>query len=89
VAAPLPGVLAFVIFLAAVDYMDPMHSPRWQTGTALILLGGAGLVGFVLAWIAGNRSERLWGLTFFGLALNAPLLLVFLLGLAVLCGVVL
>jgi hypothetical protein len=87
VVAPFLGLLAFVIFLGAVDYTDPMHSPDWQTGVALILLGGAGLPGFILGCIAGQRSEKLWSLTNLGLVLNAPLLLVFLCGLAFLCGV--
>ena len=71
VAALFLGVIAFLIFLAAIEYTDPMHSPEWQTGVALIILGGAGLIGFVLGYMALASSERLWGLTAFGLLLNA------------------
>ena len=67
VAAPFLG------FFAA--WILAMIGPDWHwtllLETVIWILGGSCFVGFVLAIIALVRLERLWGLTAFGLILNA------------------
>jgi hypothetical protein len=72
VAAPLLGVLAAVIVLGAFG-ADGHWYWTWRGGVVMGLVAGSCVVGAVLAGIALARSERLWGLTALGLALNVPL----------------
>jgi hypothetical protein len=44
----------------------------WRAGLGIGILELAGLIGFLSALKALVRSEKLWGLTVFGLILNAP-----------------
>ena len=70
--APFLGFLAALMFLMIVGFDRPdVRGGMEKLETAIWILGGSFFVGFVLAIIALVRLERLWGLTVFGLILNA------------------
>jgi len=87
-AAPFLGYVALEIILPCFE--DGRHwswrlfldgGPTWLQGVAYTILGFAGLGGLVLGCTALWRSENR-ALAVFGLALNAPLVFLLVMGLA-------
>jgi hypothetical protein len=77
IVAPILGVVAVFVFVGIFGNENHWYG-SWQAATAMGILGGSCFLGFVLAFIALARSERLWGLTAVGLILNSPLLVLLL-----------
>lgn len=88
VAAPLLGYVALEVILPCFEggrhwswrlFLD--GGPTWLQGLAYTITGFAGLVGFALGCLALWRSENR-ALAALGLVLNAPFILLLVLGLA-------